>query len=122
MPPNSVIFVSLPTELIFEILLVAAWSDRSSLFSCSLVSKAIHLIAEPIVYYSIAIISEEHLAYYASLAREVKSDSPLRHVRHLWLGAKPGELSNLRRESRGTSSLDDPEQWHRREMIHKGLA
>jgi len=108
-------FSALPIELIIEILTVAS---HSSLYSCRLVSKVIHHVVEPIIFRSIAITSDRHLKYYASLAREIKSDSPLRHVRHLWLGPKPG----MSFDSGWVISGHGQRQSRRKERIHRVLA
>lgn len=82
-----------PIELTLEIFLVVAWSDQLSLLSCRLVSRTVNSFVEPVFYRSIAITSDRHIEHYVSLVRDIKSDSPLRHVRHAWLGTKPGTSS-----------------------------
>jgi len=111
--------VSLPTELVYEILLIAAASDRSTLSACVLLSKSINRLLQPILYRSVAITSSGSLQYFASLACELKSDSPLRHVRNLWLGLRPGllvqflDLTLHANEKVGT--------WWRSELIYRVL-
>lgn len=111
--------VSLPTELVYEILLIAATSDRSTLSTCVLLSKSINHLLQPILYHSVAITSSGSLQYFASLACELKSDSPLRHVRNLWLGLRPGLLVQFL-----DLTLHPNERvntWWRSELIHRVL-
>jgi len=111
--------VSLPTELVYEILLIAATSDRSTLSTCVLLSKSINHLLQPILYRSVAITNSGSLQYFASLACELKSDSPLRHVRNLWLGLRPGLLVQFL-----DLTLHPNERvntWWRNELIHRVL-